>query len=43
MKASKHACVDSFTERSGDIYSVKFHPGDVSIFKNFFILFVYVL
>jgi len=28
MKASKHACVNSFTERSGDVYSVKFHPGD---------------
>jgi len=28
MKTSKHACLNSFTERSGDVYSVKFHPGD---------------
>jgi len=31
---NKHTCVNSFTEHSGDVYSVKFHPGDVSIINN---------
>ncbi|EXX66134.1 Rsa4p [Rhizophagus irregularis DAOM 197198w] len=26
---SKHVCVTSFTEHSSDVYSVRFHPGDV--------------
>ncbi len=34
MKASKHTCITSLFGHSGDVYSVKFHPGDVSIFKK---------
>ncbi|CAG8769321.1 31346_t:CDS:2, partial [Racocetra persica] len=34
MKTSKYTCVSSLTGHSGDVYTVKFHPGDASYDKT---------